>query len=221
MRTDAGADCPGAEAEGTRPGSRTQYTDSAVRLPPAGKGGVEPRFHPGAERYNVYERTRGGSAGPGWPGRAFLPQSRRAMKSLQSVNVAFGLLLILALAPLTACDLSFIDSEDPQSVTVEVSGTSESGMVRIVTSTVFRQAEGDEGQPSLLDADTSVVQMPHQRTHDLGEDARFFVEAASPDSTQATLTMRVVIEGEERFDATRTVTTDVLRFSFVASSFGT
>lgn len=143
------------------------------------------------------------------------------MKSLQSVNVAFGLLLILALAPLTACDLSFIDSEDPQSVTVEVSGTSESGMVRIVTSTVFRQAEGDEGQPSLLDADTSVVQMPHQRTHDLGEDARFFVEAASPDSTQATLTMRVVIEGEERFDATRTVTTDVLRFSFVASSFGT
>lgn len=125
-------------------------------------------------------------------------------------------MLALALTALPACDFSFIDAEDASVAEFFIRGTSQSGTVRVITSTTFEAASTDDGQPYLLEADTAVVEMPFQSSRDISANRRFYVQASNPDSSAATLTLRVLIGGDERYNVSRTVTTETLDFRFVS-----
>ncbi len=72
----------------------------------------------------------------------------------------------------------------------------------------------------LRSADTTEVMPLFERTYGLPANRRFYAEVGSADSSEITISMRVWIGVRKEFDATRTVTEEILRFSFVSNEFG-
>lgn len=135
---------------------------------------------------------------------------RRHLRRCAAAVVISGLLLLIP-----ACDFGLLGDDAANTARVEADADDPDASVRVVTSTSFTPSRTG-GKPQLLSADTSQVQPPFARTYSLGPDARFFVEAGSPDSSRVTISMRVWIGSRKEFDATRTVSEETLRFTFVS-----
>ena len=85
-------------------------------------------------------------------------------------------------------------------LTVELD-SSDGSQVRLITSNDFSRAlDADQQEVFLLrDADTVWVDVPFEQDYDLNETGRFYVRAAELTNPEATVTMRVRLDGEVTF----------------------
>ena len=74
--------------------------------------------------------------------------------------------------------------------------------VRLITATNFVAAVTEEGitRVVIIEADTTLITLPHDRVYSLGDDQRFFAEAARQDSDFQSIRMEVYIDARKQFD---------------------
>lgn len=123
---------------------------------------------------------------------------------------------------IVGCDWSLVDTEEPETARILVGGSSTSGNIRVITSTRFRlgtSSDGTSQRPSFIVADTILAPGPIDEGYDLRATGNFYVEVSSPDSTEADLSLRVLIDDAERYSEARRVTAETLTFLFVSRRF--
>lgn len=132
---------------------------------------------------------------------------------------AVSIPLLLAGASILACDLGITGQDAPETARVTVDGTTDTETASLVSSNSFQVTTSGE-RPDLIESDTAEVELPFDGRFDLGEGVRFYVRTLAPDSSEATLTMRVFIGDDEHYNQTRTVTEHGLEFQYVYQGFG-
>lgn len=132
----------------------------------------------------------------------------------------------LAVAAALVAGAGCLGPTEANTARVEIEGEGE-GAVFVLTSTRFSipgtTGDVETPEPSLLSADSAVVEVPFETTADISATNRFLVRARPPDTTEhpsATVpdrvTMRVFVDGERHFDRTADLYRDTLRFRFIA-----
>ncbi len=118
-----------------------------------------------------------------------------------------GFLFALALVVLTtsACDL-FGPRSPADEMRIEVEGSSGQPVLLITSRDFFIDAGriGIDGGVVYLAADTTVMELPFNRSFQLPPQNRLAVRVARPEEGQITLTMRVFVDGKKEFDVTDT-----------------
>lgn len=126
---------------------------------------------------------------------------------------------VLLAAALILAGCSLFDSGQPERIRVQLEGSGGQA-VRLVLSRDFILFPGEGGggvSVQLTGADTLVVTPPFDRSFDLAPSYRFYTraEALEEDSPPTTLRLRVTVDGEERYNQSRSVPADFLQFIYV------
>ena len=129
--------------------------------------------------------------------------------------------LLASLVLLGPRGCSFLDGGNPEQVSVRVGGNS-TEPVRLIVSRQFLVGPGDgTGDGSgvfveFIQADTLMVTPPFDRSYPLAPTYRFFARVLGPESgTPTSVQLRVAVDGNERYNQTRTVGEDFLQFLFI------
>ncbi len=124
----------------------------------------------------------------------------------------------------TSAGCGIVASGDPETATVELAG-SDGADIKLVVSNDFSTRPSDDPDDgrsvivTLSNSDTLIVQSPYSQAFTLGSRTRFFALALSPDDGSLNLTMRVQIDGDERYQSTRDITAeDGMEFIYVAGN---
>ena len=141
----------------------------------------------------------------------------RGRAGLTTVGIAAALALC-ALGPI-ACGGVFLQEDPPERVSVDITSASVDS-VMVVTSELFVLT--DQGGEQLIEADSAVVLLPFQDEEDIRETQRFLIKVmpADPDAAEATVTLRVRVDGDVRFDRESDVVQDPLEFRFLFAGSG-
>lgn len=130
--------------------------------------------------------------------------------------VSFLSLALITLA-VAACGLTD-SSIDPDNIEVVLEGASGTQVV-VVTSQAFTVGGSDESGVSvqLISADTTQVGLRYDRRVSLAPSYMFYVEAlpVDPDAAPASLQMRVLVDGDERYVKSGTVGRDEFAYAYV------
>jgi len=128
--------------------------------------------------------------------------------------------LLLALAcgalPIWGCDI--LGSGDPESARVVIDGAA-GHTIRLVTTTDFdvvSSSDGEDREVYVLSADTADVASPYDRSFTLGPRTRFYVVLTSETTPAEIVTVRVFIDGDERYNRSTLFGEEVLEFLYVA-----
>lgn len=108
----------------------------------------------------------------------------------------------------SACDILSSDI-NPEEIQVVMDGAS-GDRVRLILADRFVFAGGDESSGasvSLLTADTTLVDLPYDRSFPLAPTFRFYAQAVPIDSAAAPidLSLRILVDGDERFSKSGTL----------------
>jgi hypothetical protein len=109
--------------------------------------------------------------------------------------------VVLAAVWLTgACGL-LLDNPAPEEARLVINGDGGKS-VRLITSTEFVAAVTEAGQTrvEMFVSDTLITTLPYERVFDIGDDQRFLVEASWIDTDLETVSVRVFLDDEKRFD---------------------
>ena len=126
--------------------------------------------------------------------------------------------LVLLLAVLsTACSL--FESADPEEIRVLVEGTA-GASVRVVVSREFILSASEGGSEGVgvtfAAADTIAATLPFDRSFNLAPTFRFVARAYGPETGETvTVRMRVLVDGEQRYNQTGPVEENFLQFVYL------
>ena len=127
------------------------------------------------------------------------------MKRDFSGRVFLGANLVLGLLALGTVGCGILDEGGtPQNARVILEGGGGQA-IQLVTSNDFSIVSNDDGESReifLYSADTSSVAAPLDQRYSLGTGVRFYVIVASEVPLQQAVTLKVLIDGEQRFSGT-------------------
>lgn len=133
--------------------------------------------------------------------------------------VASGFVISALLITSAGCD--WVTKSAPEKARVRLEGAS-GVTVQLITSTVFVAREQPTGgiEVSFLDADTTSVSLPFEKTYDIRIERRFVARVMRSDPESDGLVMHGWIDGRERFNRPgRPVPEDsLLQFVYVYQS---
>jgi hypothetical protein len=132
-------------------------------------------------------------------------------------NRAFPLLVstpaLLFLVLLQGCGI--LDEGTPETARLEITGPAED--FQLVTTTDFDVlAAGEEAVNPihLVSADTSTVSAPYDKSYSLGPRQRFYLKAFSAEGLSQPITVKVLVDGDERYNSTSTLEDSDLEFVY-------
>ncbi len=114
--------------------------------------------------------------------------------------------LIFALVPLWGCDI-FDEGGTPETAKVVLEGGGGESF-QLITSNDFTITVDDGGENRdiyLNSADTVVVSAPYTKSYSLGSGVRFYVKAFSTEGLSQPMTIKVFIDGDQRYNSTSTL----------------
>lgn len=120
-----------------------------------------------------------------------------------------GLLLVLG-----ACG-GLVGANAAKEARVTVQGTTEA-QIQLVTSTVYELAQDSLGNifPVLGTADTSLIALPYDHTYDIASAGRFLLLLSALDDKAATVTVRVYLDGNKKYDVTTNLQDSPVQYSY-------
>lgn len=136
------------------------------------------------------------------------------MKIIRSAPpLPLAALILASLFSLSGCDI--VDSGDPESARVEISGAEGESFQLITTSDfeILVSQEGDGSEVYVNAADTASVSSPLSNRYSLGTGLRFYMKAYSEEGLSEPITVKVYIDGDMRYNSSSTL--DGLTLEFV------
>jgi len=111
------------------------------------------------------------------------------------------LAFVLAAVSLLAGGCSWFDDPSPERARLLITGDP-GKQVRLIISTRFVAAVNEQGitRVVIIEADTALITLPHDRVYSIEDDQRFFVEAARQDTDFQSLRMEVYIDSRKQFE---------------------
>jgi hypothetical protein len=116
--------------------------------------------------------------------------------------------LLVAVSLLTS-GCAWFDDPSPEEARVFITGDP-GKQVRLIISTRFVASVNEQGitRVVIIEADTTLITLPHDHVYSIGEDQRFFVEAARQDADFQSLRMEVYIDSRRQFEEGGPLLTD-------------
>ena len=135
-------------------------------------------------------------------------------KSIRRIQALFPF-LIFALVPLWGCDI-FDEGGTPETAKVVLEGGGGESFQLVTTNDflVTADEDGENREVYLNSADTAVVSAPFSKSYSLGSGVRFYVKAISEEGLSQPVTIKVFINGDQRFNSTSTLLDLALEFIF-------
>jgi hypothetical protein len=129
---------------------------------------------------------------------------------------AVGPAVLLATVSMVGWGCDILDEGTPETarVTLEGGGDRE---IEIVTSNDFSITSEDDGETRevyLYSADTTSVTPSFNQKYSLGSEVRFYIAASTDEPLDQAVTMKVFIDGEQRYNVTSTLGDQELEFLY-------
>jgi len=139
------------------------------------------------------------------------------MKRDLSGGAGFGVLMFLALSALGATGCGILDEGGtPEQARVILEGGGGENY-QLVISNDFSIVSSDDGETRdifFYSADTSSVSGSLNQRYPLGSGVRIYVKAYTEEALAQAVTLRVLIDGEQRYNGTSTLGGDDLEFLY-------
>ena len=135
----------------------------------------------------------------------------------QNTKQRYKLLLsfiIVALFPLWGCGIA--DEGTPETAKIVLEGGG-GETFQLITTTDFDITADQDGQNRdifIYSADTTTVSAPYTKSYSLGPRVRFYLKAFSIEELSQPLTVKLLIDGEQRYKATSTLAELSLEFNY-------
>ena len=119
------------------------------------------------------------------------------------------LAVLAAVASLVVNSCGWFDDPSPEQARVFINGDP-GKQIRLIISTRFVAAVNEQGitRVVIIEADTALITLPHDRVYSIQEDQRFFVEAARMDADFQSVRMEVYIDSRKQFEEGGPLLTD-------------
>jgi hypothetical protein len=133
-----------------------------------------------------------------------------------AIKNAVGPVVLLATVSMLGWGCDILDEGTPENARVILEGGS-GEEVEMVTSNDFQIVTSDDGENrevSFFSADTTFVTPSFNQKYSLGSGVRFYIEVSSDEPLAQPVTLRVLIDGERRYNAASTLGDQEMEFLY-------
>lgn len=137
----------------------------------------------------------------------------KQLNTMRRIQALFPF-VVAALVPFWGCDI--LDEEIPETAKIEVKGGGGESF-QLVTTNDFDLTADEDGENRdiyIYSADTTAVTAPYSKSYSLGSGVRFYLKAFSTEGLSQPVTIKLLIDGDQRYKATSDLANPELEFSY-------